>query len=107
MKSAVYTKAGQVGLAEIDRPQIEAQDDAIIRIVRTCVCGSDLWSYRNPEIEEGHSNSGHEAIGIVEEIGEAINVSESRISQLHAQAIMKLKNLLSENRSERLKRSII
>ena len=66
MKSAIYTKAGQVGLAEIDRPQIEAQDDAIIRIVRTCVCGSDLWSYRNPEIEEGHSNSGHEAIGIVE-----------------------------------------
>ena len=67
MKSAVYTKAGQVGLAEIDRPQIEAQDDAIIRIVRTCVCGSDLWSYRNPDIEEGHRNSGHEAIGIVEE----------------------------------------
>ncbi len=72
MKSAVYTKAGQVGLAEIDRPQIEAQDDAIIRIVRTCVCGSDLWSYRNPEIEEGHSNSGHEAIGIVEEVGEEV-----------------------------------
>lgn len=67
MKSAVYTKAGQVGLAEIDRPQIEAPDDAIIRVVRTCVCGSDLWSYRNPDIEEGHRNSGHEAIGIVEE----------------------------------------
>ena len=32
MKSAVYTKAGQVGLAEIDRPQIEAPDDAIIRM---------------------------------------------------------------------------
>ena len=72
MKSAVYIKAGQVGLADIDRPQIEAPDDAIIRIVRTCVCGSDLWSYRNPEIEEGHSNSGHEAIGIVEEVGEAV-----------------------------------
>ena len=72
MKSAVYTKAGQVGLAEIDRPQIEAPDDAIIRIVRTCVCGSDLWSYRNPEIKEGHSNSGHEAIGIVKEVGEAV-----------------------------------
>ena len=67
MKSTVYTKAGQVALAEIDRPQIEAADDAIIRIVRTCVCGSDLWSYRNPDIEEGHRNSGHEAIGIVEE----------------------------------------
>ena len=44
MKSAVYTKAGQVGLATIDRPQIIEADDTIIRIVRTCVCGSDLWS---------------------------------------------------------------
>ncbi len=43
----------------------------------------------------------------LKEIGDAINVSESRVSQLHAQAIMKLKNLLSENRTERLKRSII
>ena len=72
MKSAVYTKAGKVGLATIERPQIIEADDAIIRIVRTCVCGSDLWSYRNPEIEEGHRNSGHEAIGIVEEVGENV-----------------------------------
>ena len=72
MKSAVYTKAGQVGIEEIKRPSIQEADDAIIKIVRTCVCGSDLWSYRNPEIEEGHSNSGHEAIGIVEEVGEAV-----------------------------------
>ena len=72
MKSAVYIKAGQVGLEEIDRPHIVAADDAIIKVVRTCVCGSDLWSYRNPEIEEGHRNSGHEAIGIVEEVGENI-----------------------------------
>ena len=43
----------------------------------------------------------------LKEIGDAIQLSESRTSQLHAQAIMKLKNLLSENRSERLKRSII
>ena len=43
----------------------------------------------------------------LKEIGEAINVSESRVSQLHAQAIMKLKNLLSENRTERLKKSIV
>ncbi|KXU16760.1 Alcohol dehydrogenase [Streptococcus oralis] len=72
MKSAIYTKAGQVGLTDIDRPKLQAADDAIIRIVRTCVCGSDLWSYRNPDIEEGHGNSGHEAIGIVEEVGAAI-----------------------------------
>ena len=60
MKSAVYIKAGQVGLVEMDHPQILDPDDAIIRIVRTCVCGSDLWRYRSPDIEKGHPNSGHD-----------------------------------------------
>jgi alcohol dehydrogenase, zinc-containing len=39
MKKTVYTKAGQVGLVEVERPHIEAPDDVILRIVRTCVCG--------------------------------------------------------------------
>lgn len=43
----------------------------------------------------------------LKEIGEAIEISESRVCQLHAQAIMKLKNILSENRSERLHKSIV
>ena len=72
MKSAVYKKAGQVGIEEVTRPSIQEADDVIIRVVRACVCGSDLWSYRNPDIKAGHKNSGHEAIGIVEETGEAI-----------------------------------
>lgn len=37
MKSAVYTKAGQVGLASIERPQIIEADDVIIRVVRAFV----------------------------------------------------------------------
>ena len=43
----------------------------------------------------------------LKEIGEAINVSESRVCQLHAQAIMKLRNILSAKRTERLNKSII
>lgn len=43
----------------------------------------------------------------LKEIGEAINVSESRVCQLHAQAIMKLRNILSSNRSERLNKAIV
>ena len=43
----------------------------------------------------------------LKEIGEAINVSESRVCQLHAQAIMKLRNILSSGRSERLSKSIV
>ncbi len=50
-----------------ERPQIKEADDAIIRIVRTCVCGTDLWTYRNPNIKEGRLNSGHEAIELSKE----------------------------------------
>lgn len=43
----------------------------------------------------------------LKEIGETIEVSESRVCQLHAQAIMKLKNILSGQRNERMRKSII
>ncbi len=43
----------------------------------------------------------------LKEIGEAIEVSESRVCQLHAQAIMKLRNILTSNRGDRLKKSIV
>lgn len=43
----------------------------------------------------------------LKEIGETISMSESRVCQLHAQGIMKLKNILSETRTSRLKLSII
>lgn len=43
----------------------------------------------------------------LKEIGETIGMSESRVCQLHAQGIMKLKNILSENRTSRLQQSII
>lgn len=43
----------------------------------------------------------------LKEIGETIEVSESRVCQLHAQAIMKLKNILSETRVDRYRQSIV
>ena len=43
----------------------------------------------------------------LKEIGATINMSESRVCQLHAQAIMKLKNILSENRTSRMRQRII
>ena len=43
----------------------------------------------------------------LKEIGATMNMSESRVCQLHAQSIMKLKNILSEDRSSRLRKSIV
>ena len=73
MKSAIFEKAGQMIIEEVEKPTLERDDDVIIKVVRACVCGSDLWSYAHGDDKAAHSeNSGHEALGIVEEIGSAI-----------------------------------
>lgn len=73
MKSTVFVKAGKVEVKDIEKPTVQASDDVIIRVVRTCVCGSDLWAYRGLEDKAANSeNTGHEAIGVVEEVGSAI-----------------------------------
>ncbi len=70
MKTTVFVKAGQVAVQEVEKPQLLEADDAIIRVVRTCVCGSDLWGYRGDDDKaEGSQNSGHEIIGVIEEVG--------------------------------------
>lgn len=73
MKSTLFVKPGEVTIKDIEKPTIQADDDVIIHVVRTCVCGSDLWAYRGLEDKEPNSeNTGHEAIGIVESVGDAI-----------------------------------
>ncbi len=49
--------------------------DAIIRVVRACVCGSDLWFYRDGS-KEPNTQAGHEAIGVVEQIGDDVTVAK-------------------------------
>lgn len=62
-----------MSVVDLDKPKIQKADDAIIRVVRSCVCGSDLWAYSAGDSKQKHSiNDGHEAIGIVEEVGESV-----------------------------------
>lgn len=69
MKIAYYEQAGQMSVVDLDKPKIQKADDAIIRVVR----GSDLWAYSAGDSKQKHSiNDGHEAIGIVEEVGESV-----------------------------------
>lgn len=84
MKTAVFVKAGQMAIETIEKPSVIEVDDAIIRVVRACVCGSDLWSYRGDDDKATHSaNSGHEIIGIVDEVGSAINTVKKETLLLH------------------------
>ncbi len=73
MKNAIFEKAGKMIVKDTPKPTIQADDDVIIKVLRACVCGSDLWSYRNFDQGTPNSeNSGHEAIGIVDEVGKDI-----------------------------------
>lgn len=73
MKSAVFASPRHMVIEDVPMPTIQQPDDVIIRVVRTCVCGSDLWSFRGiDQVAEHSQNPGHEAIGIVESVGSAI-----------------------------------
>src|SRR6266571_1053722 len=72
MRGAVLYAPGDVRLEQRDDPKIIEPTDAIIRLSATCVCGSDLWPYRGIEAVEAPAPIGHEYVGIVEEVGNAV-----------------------------------
>jgi hypothetical protein len=68
MRATVMHKAHDVTIENVPDAVIVEPTDAIIRVTRACICGSDLWPYNGgPSIE--HQRMGHEAIGVVEEVG--------------------------------------
>ena len=66
MKVATFIKPYEMRVTETEKSKIEESTDAVVRIVRACVCGSDLWWYRGISQKETGTFAGHEAIGIVE-----------------------------------------
>src|SRR2546421_6898858 len=69
MRATVMYGAGDVRIENVPDPQIIEPTDAIIRVTRACVCGSDLWPYQKMERSDTGRVMGHEAIGVVEEVG--------------------------------------
>lgn len=78
MKAAVFMGPGRIEVQDVPKPVIEQPTDAIVRILRACVCGSDLWWYRGLSKQETGKTVGHEAIGIVESVGSGINDAAAR-----------------------------
>lgn len=69
MKATVYHGARDVRLENVPDPSIKASTDAIVRVVRAAICGSDLWFYRGVTQWEPGERTGHEFVGVVEDIG--------------------------------------
>jgi threonine dehydrogenase-like Zn-dependent dehydrogenase len=51
---------------------IRLPTDAIVRVVASCVCGSDLWPYRGVQPTTEPRRIGHEFVGVVEQAGSAV-----------------------------------
>ena len=73
MRAVIMHGPGDVRVEEVPRPTIVEPTDAIIRVTAACVCGSDLWPYRGIEPLRRPTRMGHEYIGVVEEVGDAVN----------------------------------
>src|SRR6187399_1206387 len=71
MRATVMHKAGDVRIETVPDAAIRQPTDALIRVTRACICGSDLWPYNDGPNVAGQQ-MGHEAIGIVEDIGSEV-----------------------------------
>jgi alcohol dehydrogenase len=73
MKALVYMGPETKSLQERQKPQIAAPTDAIIKITKTTICGTDLHILKGdvPTCQPGRI-LGHEGVGIVEQIGSAV-----------------------------------
>ena len=72
MKTAIFRGKGVITVEDRPKPTIAEPTDAIVRVVLACVCGSDLWFYRGIS-DLPHGSIGHEFIGVVDEIGDAVS----------------------------------
>ena len=72
MRATTIHGTRDIRLSDVPDPKIEADTDAVVRVVAGCVCGSDLWPYRGENPITVGDTIGHEAVGIVEEVGGAV-----------------------------------
>jgi alcohol dehydrogenase len=74
MKALVYHGAGKKSWEDKPQPTIKTPTDAIIKILKTTICGTDLHIMKGdvPEVTDGRI-IGHEGVGIIEEVGSGVS----------------------------------
>jgi alcohol dehydrogenase len=75
MKALVYLAVGKKALDERPKPEITAPTDAIVKITKTTICGTDLHILKGdlPGCKPGRI-LGHEGVGIIEAVGPGVTV---------------------------------
>lgn len=76
MKAAVYFGVGDIRCTDLPDARLGADHEILVRVQATSICGSDLHIYRgalDPIMEKGRSQTGHELIGEVLDVGRAVS----------------------------------
>ena len=72
MHAAMFYGPGDVRWEIRPDPMIELPTDAVVRVVASCVCGSDLWGWRGRRPATEPRPIGHEFVGVVERTGAGV-----------------------------------
>src|SRR5436853_467975 len=69
MRATIMYRAGDVRVENVKDATLKQPTDALVRVTRACICGSDLWPYKELAPTPNGRRMGHEAIGVVEAVG--------------------------------------
>src|SRR4051812_12225634 len=72
MRATVMFGAGDVRVNTIPDARLVEPTDAVVQVTSACICGSDLWPYKSMEHSDGGRVMGHEAIGVVADVGREV-----------------------------------
>ncbi len=73
MRATVMYGAGDVRIEDVPDPALHEPTDAVVRVLRSCICGSDLWPYRSMWASEHGQRMEHDFLGVVEETGAEVS----------------------------------
>jgi len=69
MRAAIYRGAKTIQVEQIPDATLLAPTDAVVQITHACICGTDLWAYRDPGNYQMGWQIGHEWMGTVTDVG--------------------------------------
>jgi threonine dehydrogenase-like Zn-dependent dehydrogenase len=72
LKAVVYRGVKDLEVSEVPDPELEEEDDAVVRITTAGICGSDLHFYHGKAPLSPGETIGHEGMGIVEKAGPGV-----------------------------------
>ncbi|MEW1840052.1 zinc-dependent alcohol dehydrogenase family protein [Nonomuraea angiospora] len=73
MRATFMYGAGDVRVETVPDPVLQQPTDAIVRILRSCICGSDLHPYHNLPASQQGTPMGHEFLGVIEDLGTEVS----------------------------------